>query len=336
MNERAGQELSAEARQLIANARGADDPTAEDEARVKARWLAGIAAGAGVSSLSEAVRAAASTGWSWGLKAAVLAGAGAVAAIGVYLGWPDAETPPEAPAQAESRTGGPVAREAIVDGAPQRAPAEAVTQSDERASAPLPPAAKPAAPEAPAPSPVAGQAPPEPPVDGTPPVQGGDVQGGEQNGPAESAAQAPVPAVQAPAATAEPAAKRPRQARNPSARTRTGTKSSARKRPPAEPAAQEATEAPAAAAAGQLGEEIARLSEIRGQLQAGSPARALELLSDYRSRFVEPNLAMEADALQVDALCKAGKRDAARQAAAAFTSRWPGSPLAQRVTSACQ
>lgn len=97
-----------------------------------------------------------------------------------------------------------------------------------------------------------------------------------------------------------------------------------------------AGEAPASAATGQLGEEIARLSEIRGQLQAGSPARALELLSDYRSRFVEPNLAMEADALQVDALCKTGKREAAREAAAAFATRWPSSPLEQRVSSACQ
>jgi hypothetical protein len=88
-------------------------------------------------------------------------------------------------------------------------------------------------------------------------------------------------------------------------------------------------------ATGQLGEEIARLSEVRGQLQAGSPARALELLSEYRSRFAEPNLAMEADALQVDALCRAGKREAAREAATAFTSRWPGSPLEQRVSGAC-
>ncbi|MEY2932591.1 MAG: hypothetical protein RL033_3340 [Pseudomonadota bacterium] len=95
-------------------------------------------------------------------------------------------------------------------------------------------------------------------------------------------------------------------------------------------------EAPAAAASGQLGEEIARISEIRERLQTGSPARALELLAEYRHHFAQPNLAMEADALQVDALCKAGQREAAREAAATFVSRWPGSPLEQRVSSACR
>jgi hypothetical protein len=91
-----------------------------------------------------------------------------------------------------------------------------------------------------------------------------------------------------------------------------------------------------ASAAGQLGEEIERISAIRGQLQGGSAARALELLSEYRLRFAEPNLAMEADALQVDALCKVGQREAAREAAAAFSSRWPASPLEQRVSAACR
>ena len=44
---------------------------------------------------------------------------------------------------------------------------------------------------------------------------------------------------------------------------------------------------------------------------------------------------MEADALQVDALCSAGRREAAQAAATAFVKDWPGSPLQQRVSSAC-
>ena len=89
------------------------------------------------------------------------------------------------------------------------------------------------------------------------------------------------------------------------------------------------------AVGGQLGEEIALLSRIRASLQAGASLRALELLGDYQRRFERPNLAMEADALHVDALCEAGQRDAAREQAAQFVANWPGSPLTQRVRAAC-
>ena len=74
-------ELSPEARRLINEARGADDPTAEDHARVKARWLASVAAVAGVSSLTEAARAAGGIGW--GFKAAGAALVIAAGAIGL-------------------------------------------------------------------------------------------------------------------------------------------------------------------------------------------------------------------------------------------------------------
>ncbi|HVZ33018.1 MAG TPA: hypothetical protein VG963_11365, partial [Polyangiaceae bacterium] len=94
MIERLESGLSAEVRQLIATARGADDPSAEDEARVKARWLASIAAGAGISSLTEAAHAAAGTGW--GLKVAGVAVAVAAASAGLYLGWPATSGNPSA------------------------------------------------------------------------------------------------------------------------------------------------------------------------------------------------------------------------------------------------
>src|SRR6187431_1972907 len=114
VNERLDTELSATARQIIADARGADDPTAEDEARVKARWLAGIAAGAGVSSLTEAVRAAAGSGW--GLKAAAMVAAAAAASVGVYLGWPESkhDTPTAVAVQAPAAPVAPPAEPPVV------------------------------------------------------------------------------------------------------------------------------------------------------------------------------------------------------------------------------
>jgi hypothetical protein len=86
---------------------------------------------------------------------------------------------------------------------------------------------------------------------------------------------------------------------------------------------------------GQLGEELALLSKIRSSVQEGAGARALELLGQYQSRFDRPVLGMEAAALRIDALCQSGQRDAARAAVEVFQGNWPGSPLEQRVRSAC-
>jgi hypothetical protein len=74
---------------------------------------------------------------------------------------------------------------------------------------------------------------------------------------------------------------------------------------------------------------------VRSSIQEGAAVRALELLNRYESRFGQPILGMEADALRVDALCKAGQRDAARESARAFQNEWPGSPLERRVSAAC-
>ena len=91
----------------------------------------------------------------------------------------------------------------------------------------------------------------------------------------------------------------------------------------------------AASASGQLGEELSLLSQVRSSVQDGTPQHALELLADYEAKFGRPILEMEADALRVDALCRAGQRDAARASAAAFQNEWPGSPLGRRVSAAC-
>jgi len=282
VNERLDTELSATARQIIADARGADDPTAEDEARVKARWLAGIAAGAGVSSLTEAVRAAAGSGW--GLKVAAMVAAATAASVGVYLGWPESKHDARPPAAAAVQ-------------APATAPVVAL---------PVEP-------------PVAAVAEPAAPVAAPATELPGTAEVAENVAVPEPAAAAPV--ADTPATAAEARAVRARAV--------------AAERTRALPASEEPAAAAPPVIGGQLGEEIALLSNIRAALQDGAASRALEQLGEYRRRFDRPSLAMEADALQVDALCRAGQREAAQAAATAFVSNWPGSPLQQRVSSAC-
>jgi len=325
VNEQLGPELSATARQLIADARGADEPSAEDEARVKARWLAGIAAGAGVSSLSEAVRAAASTGW--GLKAGALVAALAAATAGVILGWPQTSGHPssqEVSTVPAARTGRePAAAVQTVPAQPVVAAPVAQQPVAQQPVAQQPVAQQPVTQQPVAPQPVTEQpaaVPPSAPEVVKPAV--------EAAAPTEAAVQQPQPAAAPPRAgeVKEVRATAPRAA------------ASARRaeKLPEKPVAA-ATEEPAAVAplSGQLGEEIAALSEIRSNLQTGAASLALEQLSEYRRRFGQPSLAMEADALRVDALCRAGQREAARTAATAFASNWPNSPLQQRVSAAC-
>lgn len=90
------------------------------------------------------------------------------------------------------------------------------------------------------------------------------------------------------------------------------------------------------AAGNQLAEELKLLSGAREGLKRGDSAVALERLEEHARRFPSGTLVMEARALRVDALCEAGRRDAAREAAEAFLKAWPESPLAARVRSACQ
>jgi hypothetical protein len=278
---------------------------------VKARWLAGIAAGAGVSSLSEAVRAAASTGW--GLKAGALVAALAAATAGVLLGWPQTNGHPSGHAlESAPAADGPAAIPQPVTAPPQPVLAE-------------PAPAQPIAGQAIAAQPVAGQ-PVPPQVQPSAPEVAKPV--------AEAAAPAEAPVQQPEVAAAPP--REAKEARPTSARAATSPHRAEKlQEKPVVPAAEEPAAPAALALSGQLGEEIAALSEIRSNLQAGAATRALEQLSDYRRRFGQPNLAMEADALRVDALCRAGQRDSARAAAAAFASDWPNSPLQQRVSAAC-
>ena len=326
-------ELSPEARRLINAARGADDPTAEDEARVKARWLASVAAVAGVSSLTEAARAAGGIGW--GFKAAGAALVIAAGALGLNFAL-DSDSSGADSSTADSAVKKENAPLPGVDSSPherfQKTP-RARNDSDDR------PLAAPQAPLATAPVPVIAPSPAPEPAERVEVVE-------------PSVAAAEIPATGAaptlPPPAAAPAAVAPAAPRGASASPR----DAARARPVARAVAARpsvlkgdekaadarvAAEVPAASAAssGQLGEELALLSEVRSSIQGGAGERALELLNRYEARFGQPILGMEADALRVDALCKSGQRDAARESARAFQNEWPGSPLERRVSAAC-
>jgi hypothetical protein len=339
-----GPELSPEARRLINEARGADDPTAEDHARVKARWLASVAAVAGVSSLTEAARAAGGIGW--GFKAAGAALVIAAGAIGLNFaldtgasteanapaslpGWSSnsperfQKTPhsrPESEKAAQAVAGyGSGARSATLDparvivtgGAPTALPAQPVEAQPTAAALPVMAGSEPSV------------ATPTDAVEGAPDVLA----------PHATIPQAPV----SPAAIPQAAAPQPVRARPVSrAVVARATPPKAAAKEAASPASEPVEAVPAAAGpSGQLSDELALLSDVRSSIQEGAAARALELLNRYESRFDRPILGMEADALRVDALCKAGQREAARESARAFQNEWPGSPLERRVSAAC-
>jgi hypothetical protein len=349
-------ELSPEARRIISEARGADDPTTDDQARVKARWLASIAAVAGVSSLTEAARAAGGIGW--GLKAAGTALVMAAGAIGLYVALPSDVTrdalhgdrPADAPVQRGATHGRfektPAGEQHALEGSAR--PGAEKRRAEQVA---LSPTSSPAAISAEAASaPGAASQLPALPIIATPPGPGIEAAPAAPSvlEPAEvptRAGDALAVGVEAPATEAiavhagREEAREPKAARRTAARAVDAREVPARAKPAkAVPVEQRAAEPPAAQSAaqsGQLGEELALLSEVRSNVQDGTPGRALELLTRYRSQFGRPILGMEADALKVDALCKAGQRDLARASARAFQNDWPGSPLERRVSAAC-
>lgn len=334
-------ELSPEARRLINAARGADDPTAEDEARVKARWLASVAAVAGVSSLTEAARAAGGIGW--GFKAAGAALVIAAGAIGLNFAL-DSDSSGAVSSGADSSTADSAMKKQSaplpgVDGSPherfQKTP-RARNESDDR------PLAAPQAPLATAPVPVIAPS-PAPTAEPAERVEVAEPSVVAAEIPATEAAPTLAPTAAAPTAVAQAASRGAAASPRDAARTRPVARAVAAR--PSQLKADEkaaaearvAAEVPSASAAssGQLGEELALLSEVRSSIQGGAGERALELLNRYEARFGQPILGMEADALRVDALCKSGQRDAARESARTFQNEWPGSPLERRVSAAC-
>jgi hypothetical protein len=102
---------------------------------------------------------------------------------------------------------------------------------------------------------------------------------------------------------------------------------------PAAPASPQASAA--AAPPSELDAELALLQEVHGALQAHDGGRALRLLDEHSRRFPNGALAEESEAARVFALCELGRADEARDVAGRFLREHPRSPLAPRVTRAC-
>jgi hypothetical protein len=84
-----------------------------------------------------------------------------------------------------------------------------------------------------------------------------------------------------------------------------------------------------------LERELALLRSARRALDTGAPLRALELLDQYAAEFPGGILKAESQATRVFALCGAGRVASARQARDQFLQHQPGSPLAERLRTAC-
>lgn len=80
-----------------------------------------------------------------------------------------------------------------------------------------------------------------------------------------------------------------------------------------------------------LREELSQISLVEAALREGKPARALKLLSDYRSSFPRPQLGLEAEVLTIQALYESGSVAAAGKRAQSFLDRHPQSPLGARA-----
>lgn len=74
-------------------------------------------------------------------------------------------------------------------------------------------------------------------------------------------------------------------------------------------------------------EELRVLEPARVAVARGEFAKAMRPIAEHERRFKEGRLAEEREALRVKALAGLGRSDEARRAAAAFTARFPRSPL---------
>jgi hypothetical protein len=97
-----------------------------------------------------------------------------------------------------------------------------------------------------------------------------------------------------------------------------------------------ATPKPKTRDAAQLAEEARLLREAETARRGGDIARATSRLDEHRRRFPRGALATERDAARVLVLCDAGRTAEAKKLAARFLGRYPRSPLADRVRSACE
>ena len=296
-------ELSPDAKALLARASGGDDPAPGDRARVRAALMATVAGGAGLAASTAASTAAASSATATATGAVTISLTAKIACAVILV----------------SAVGGTVAI------APWE-PAEPATALESRAEAPRAPAraipsARPLAVEPPAVEPA-----PEP------------VAIEERNEETVGRHLLPFASVGTPSrsgatgviADAVPTGEVARPARP--------VRSVAR--PVVEPAALEPAPAvpvePAAATPSSLAEEVHLLASAQRALNDGDPATALARLAEHGRRFPSGTMAEERDAARALALCRAGRRQEAQAAAARFLAERPTSPLAARVRASCE
>ncbi len=80
-----------------------------------------------------------------------------------------------------------------------------------------------------------------------------------------------------------------------------------------------------------LSHEIKLIDEARNAVRSGQGARALKKLADYRKRFPQARFALEASALEIEALAVSGQTARAKQLAQRFIEQHPKSLLATRL-----
>ncbi len=87
--------------------------------------------------------------------------------------------------------------------------------------------------------------------------------------------------------------------------------------------------------AAQLAEEARLLRDAETARRGGDVGLATQRLDEHRRRFPRGALATEREAARILVLCDAGRAAEAKKLAARFLRRYPRSPLADRVRSAC-
>ncbi|HWB77292.1 MAG TPA: hypothetical protein VG755_20135, partial [Nannocystaceae bacterium] len=84
-----------------------------------------------------------------------------------------------------------------------------------------------------------------------------------------------------------------------------------------------------------LAEETALFGEIQQALVGGQASRALTLIAKHEHDFPRGAFRQERTVAKAQALCAAGKRDAARSLRDKFLERYPSSHLAARMRAVC-
>jgi hypothetical protein len=160
-------------------------------------------------------------------------------------------------------------------------------------------------------------------------VAGGIALSQQPSAPKSEGARAPQAATSAVPATLQPGPAAPAPAtippQAPAAGERAAAERATTKREPVKP------ESPAL----KLKAEAALIGEAQRALGAGRAAEALERLAQYDQRFPGGALRGEADATRVFALCQSGRLREGEAMKQAFLRRYPASPAAPRVRSAC-